>query len=119
MDTKMRLVIPIPATVIPVTRFHAYKKWAIDILKLRNPFKQGLPFQHKRQKQILEYNDWLRLYCQGNGFIVLDLEKAVRKNEKKRYLRSGLARLDGLHLNKKGYQALDQLVGPALRAASL
>lgn len=108
-------VVPIPATVVPVTRFHAFKKFGIDILKMRNPFKQGAPFRQKRQKQILEYNDWIRLYCRGKGCVVLDLEKAVRKNERKRYLRSRLAKIDGLHLNKNGYRALDRTMLPALQ----
>ncbi len=107
-------VLPIPATVVPVTRLHSLKKFAIDILKLRNPFKMGGPFRQKRQKAILEYNDWLRAYCREKDIVVLDLEKALRKGEKNRYLRSRFAKVDGLHLNKKGYQALDSLVLPLL-----
>lgn len=107
-------VVPIPVTVVPVTRLHSFKKFGIDIVRLRNPFKTGSPFQHKEQKAILQYNDWLRIYCRDNGLIPLDLEQAVRKSEKNRYLRSGLAKVDGLHLNKKAYQILDQMVIPTL-----
>jgi lysophospholipase L1-like esterase len=42
------------------------------------------------------------------------LEAAVRKSEKNRYLKSGLAKVDGLHLNKKGYRALDLIIVPTL-----
>jgi len=107
-------VLPIPATVAPVTRLHSFKKFAIDIVKLRNPFRQGTPFQQKRQKAILEYNDWLRDYCQETGLLLLELEKALRKGDKTRFLRSRFAKVDGLHLNKRGYQALDAQVLPLL-----
>jgi hypothetical protein len=107
-------VLPIPATVAPVTRLHSFKKFGIDILKLRNPFRQGTPFQQKRQKAILEYNDWLRKYCQETDLLWLDLEKALRKRERNRCLRSRFAKVDGLHLNKRGYQALDAEVLPLL-----
>jgi hypothetical protein len=107
-------VVPIPVTVVPVTRLHSFKKFGIDIVRLRNPFKTGSPFQHKEQKAILQYNDWLRIYCRDSGLTLLDLERAVRKSEKNRYLRSGLAKVDGLHLNKKAYLILDQVVIPTL-----
>jgi hypothetical protein len=107
-------VIPIPTTVVPVTKLHSSKKFGIDILKLRNPFKLGSPFRNKRQNAILEYNDWIRKYCANNGLTVLDLEQAVCKSKKNRYLKSGLAKVDGLHLNKKGYQSLDKIVIPTL-----
>jgi hypothetical protein len=111
-------VVPIPVTVVPVTRLHSFKKFVIDIMRLRNPFKTGSPFQHNEQKAILQYNDWLRAYCRDNKFTLLDLEQAVRKSEKNRYLRSGLAKVDGLHLNKKAYQILDQMVIPTLTSVN-
>ncbi len=107
-------VIPIPATVVPVTRFHSFKKFGIDILKLRNPFRMGIPFRQRRQKAVQEYNDWLRAYCREKGLAVLDLEKALSKGAKNRYLRSRFAKIDGLHLNKKGYKVLDEQVLPVL-----
>ncbi len=107
-------VIPIPATVVPVTRLHSFKKFGIDILKLRNPFRSGIPFSQRRQKAIQEYNDWLRAYCREKGLAVLDLEKALNKGAKNRYLRSRFAKIDGLHLNKKGYKVLDEQVLPVL-----
>ena len=114
IDCYKASIIPIPTTVVPVTKLHSLKKFSIDILKLRNPIKLGSPCNNNRQKAILEYNDWIRMYCADNGLIVLDLEKAVRKSEKNRYLKSELAKVDGLHLNTRGYQILDQIVIPAL-----
>lgn len=113
-DCREANVVPIPVTVVPVTRLHSLKKFAIDIVKLRNPFKQGSPFRARRQRAILEYNDWIRVFCAQNDLSLLDLEQAVRKSEKDRYLRSKLAKIDGLHLNKKAYRVLDQIVIPTL-----
>ena len=72
-DCNKAGVIPIPTTVVPVTKLHSLKKFGIDILKLRNPFKLGNPFKNKRQKAILKYNDWIRMYCGENSLALLDL----------------------------------------------
>jgi hypothetical protein len=113
-DCREAGILPIPATVIPITRLHSFKKFIIDILKLRNPFRLGSPFRQNRQKAILEYNDWLRSYCQEKNLPCLDLEKALGKGGKNRFLRSRFAKVDGLHINRKGYQALDAQVLPLL-----
>jgi hypothetical protein len=110
-------VIPIPATVVPVTRLHSVKKIFIDLLRGRKPFRQGNPFKYLRNKAILEYNDWLRLYCKEKGLNVLDLEASLRYSENNRFLREDLARIDGLHLNGKAYELLDRIVLPVLEDA--
>ncbi len=107
-------VIPIPATVVPVTRLHPYKKIPIDIIKGRNPFKRDNPFKSRKNKTILEYNDWIKMYSEQNGLSVLDLEAAMRYSDKNRFLREDLARIDGLHINSKAYNILDQIVIPSL-----
>jgi len=106
--------IPIPSTAIPVTKLHSFKKIMIDIIKLRNPLKFGNPFKHKRNAAILEYNDWIRKYCRDHELACLDLEAAMRYSERNRYLREDFARADGLHINRKAYNILDQIVIPAL-----
>ena len=108
-------VVPIPATVVPVTRLHSFKQIMIDVLKRRNPFRYGNPFTQKRNRAILAYNDWIREYCNQKGLALLDLEAAVRYSEKNRYLREDFAKIDGLHLNNKAYKVLDQIVIPTLR----
>jgi len=108
-------VIPIPTTVVPVTRLHSIKKFLIDIVKRRNPLKYGNPFKNKRNEEILEFNDWIRMYCEKIGLSVLDLEAAVRYSEENRFLREDLAKVDGLHLNKNAYKNLDQIVLPTLK----
>jgi len=114
-ECREKGVIPIPATVVPVTKLHSFKKFLIDILKLRNPFAFGGPFNAKRNRAILEYNDWIRAFGKEQGLQVLDLEAAVRRSERSRFLRSDLARIDGLHLNQKAYRILDQIVLPTLQ----
>jgi hypothetical protein len=111
-------ITPIPATVAPVTRLHSFKKIAIDVLRGRKPFRQGNPFKYLRNKSILEFNDWLREYCKNMGLSVLDLEAALRYSEDNRFLKENLSRIDGLHLNRKAYGILDQIVIPVLEEAT-
>jgi len=113
-ECKKENVIPIPTTVVPVTRLHPFKQFLIDIVKGRNPLRYGNPFKNRRNSAILLYNDWIRIYCRRNGLSLLDLEEAVRYSEDNRYLREDFARVDGLHLNTKAYEILDQVVIPTL-----
>lgn len=108
-------IIPIPTTVVPVTRLHSYKLIFINIVKGRNPFRSGNPLCHRRNTAILEYNDWIRTYCERNGLSYLDLETAVRYSGNNRFLREDLASVDGLHINAKAYKILDQVVIPTLK----
>jgi len=107
-------VIPIPTTVVPVSRLHPLKKFLIDILKGRNPFRYGSPFRHRRNQSILAYNDWIKQYSREKSLAVLDLEAAVRYSKENRFLREDLAKIDGLHLNSKAYRLLDRIVIPTL-----
>jgi hypothetical protein len=109
-------VIPVPTTVVPVTRLHSFKMILIDIIKTRNPLRFGSPFRYNRNRSIMEYNDWIRAFCAQKGLAVLDLEAAVRYSEKNRFLKENFARIDGLHLNRKAYQALDDIVIPTLES---
>lgn len=79
------------ATVVPVTRERAQ----------RDPGKQ---------EGIREFNDWLRSYAQQQGLPVLDMERALRTDDKERYLRDELTSGDGSHLNRKAYDILDRLL---------
>jgi len=110
-------VVPLPATVVPVTRLHSLKKFMIDIVKGRNPFQQGNPLAHKRNASITAYNDWIKKYAEEQELAVLDLEAAVRYSETNRFLRQNLAKVDGLHLNSLAYKSLDKIIIPALERA--
>jgi hypothetical protein len=107
-------VVPVPATVVPVTRLHAFKKILIDIIKGRNPLQDGNPFAHNRNRAICQFNDWIRKFSEQEGLAVLDLEAAVRYSESNRFLKENYARLDGLHLNSEAYRSLDRIVIPVL-----
>lgn len=109
-------VIPILATVVPVTRLYSFKKFFVDIIKVRNPLKYGNPFRNKRNQAILEFNDWLRIYCKENRLLILDLEASLRYGEKNRFLRENFARFDGLHLNSQAYKILDKLAISTINA---
>lgn len=86
-----RNIIPLLATVIPVTYDHDTK----------NPGKFD---------SLLNYNDFIREYCEKESIQILDLEKATRNNENDRHLKEEYAEPDGLHLNKRAYdEALDKI----------
>jgi hypothetical protein len=110
-------VIPVPATVVPVTRLHSFKMILIDIIKGRNPFKRGNPLAHKRNASICAYNDWIRKFAAKEGLAVLDMEAAVRYSVENRFLREDFAKIDGLHINSMAYESLDWIVIPALKKA--
>jgi hypothetical protein len=115
VDCREAGVVPIPATTIPVTKLHAWIVFfGYPILRGKNPLMFGWPFQQKRQKSICEYNDWLREFAPLQGLALLDLEAALRRGEKDRYLRGDLARKDGLHLKPKAYPLLDKIVLPTI-----
>jgi len=107
-------VMPIIATVLPITRLNFFKQFLIDIIKKRNPFRYGYFFKNNRIKSIIEFNDWIKMYCHKNNLFIVDLETAVRYSEKNRFLREDYAKIDGLHLNKKAYKVLDQALICAL-----
>jgi hypothetical protein len=114
LECRARGVVPILATVVPVTRLHNVKKFLIDIVKFRNPFKFGGPFREKRLRSILAYNDWLRGLAAETGAPLLDLEAALRRSAADRRLKSEWARYDGLHLKPGAYKVLDKTMASLL-----
>jgi hypothetical protein len=90
-EIREKNIIAMLATVVPVTRERAQ----------RAPGKQ---------EGIREFNDWLRAYAQQQGLPILDLERALRADNKERYLRDELTSGDGSHLNHKAYDILDKLL---------
>lgn len=86
-----RHIKPILATVVPVTKIH--------------------DFSHPgRFQSIIEFNKFIREYASSKGIAVLDLEKALRISDDDHHLREEYAAADGLHLVKKGYDVLDEIV---------
>lgn len=105
-----REVTPILATVVPITEklpFMTRIKRAIKKYILQK--KVGNYYRATRLEGIIDYNDWLKKYAKEKKLLVLDLESAVRVNKENRYLDIDFT-TDGLHLNKKAYRKLDQIV---------
>ncbi len=98
-EIKQKNIAVMLATVVPVTRERSQ----------RNPGKQ---------EGIREFNDWLRAYAPQQGLPLLDLEQALRADDKDRYLRDDLTSGDGSHLNSKAYAILDQLLIKAVSMQS-
>jgi lysophospholipase L1-like esterase len=87
---------PILATVVPVTRQHA----------------QARP---GRIEGLWAFNAWLRDYAAAEDLPLLDLEAALRRSSRDRYLDHGLDNGDGLHLSLSTYRRrLDPLIPPLL-----
>jgi hypothetical protein len=92
-------VIPVLATVVPV-----------DPDNPENP--------PGRLESIMEFNDWIRDYCEYEEISVLDLEAALRISEDDRALDPDYDSGDGLHPNDLAYtEELDDILIPALEEA--
>lgn len=109
-------IVPIPTTVVPVT-----SPDFLSVPYFKDLLKKALPLGKvdlkKRLRYILEYNDWIKQYSIEKGLPLLDLESALRRSDSDRRLRVNLTSGDGLHLNKKAYSLLDQIVIPVLPGA--
>lgn len=107
-------VVPIPATVVPVTRTHNMRT-GIKIIIKRILGRIEKIYSLSRIDGILSYNDWMKDYAQSKGFTILDLESALHSSPDNRYLKSELTSGDGLHLTSKAYELLDKIVLPSLK----
>jgi len=106
-------IVPIPATIVPVTHTHD------DRFKTHNPIKRIIKrilrkSMKTRMQRIREYNDFIKTLPNTKGLTILDLETPLRISDKDRYLQDDLTKGDGLHLNAKAYQLLDEIVIPTL-----
>ena len=108
-------VIPIPTTVVPVVS--SKNKSMKDQLKDFIKTLLGRPTTATQLEGIFQYNDWVREYAAQEGLVVLDLEAPLRTSQGDRSLRVDLHSGDGLHLNAKAYQMLDEIVAPTLDRA--
>lgn len=113
-EAKRAGIRPILATTVPVTEELPTWFYVKKLVK-RYILMRDVVDNSARLKEIWEYNDWVRRYGAENGFVVLDLERAVRISDKNRALRTDLHDGDGLHLNDDGYRALDTELLATLR----
>ena len=69
-------------------------------------------------ESILNFNDWVRQYCEGENISILDLEEALRLSDDDRTLDPRYDSGDGLHPNDIAYsEKLDHILIPALEMA--
>jgi hypothetical protein len=88
---RSRNIAVMLATVVPVTRERSG----------RDPGKQAA---------LCAFNDWLREFARERGLVLLDLEQALRADDRDRYLQDALTSGDGSHLNRQAYEILDRLL---------
>lgn len=97
---RARGVIPVPATVAPVTRPGML---AGLVRKIRRR-----PVPADRLHGIHGFNDWIMRYAAGEGLEILDLERCLRVSPTDRSLRPDFHSGDGLHLNSRAYSEMDR-----------
>jgi hypothetical protein len=108
-ECRRASVVPIFATVVPVTRTYPFRTFVLHLLHGKFLYPRGT------FEGIIAYNDWIREYAAQEKLTLIDLEAAVRISPKDRHLKESFARKDGLHLNSKAYRELDRTVIPALQ----
>ncbi len=84
-------ILPVLATVIPVTEH-------------QDQLSPG------KMSSLILYNDLIKSLASTKKLPLLDLEKALRINNKNRHLRNKFAQKDGTHLTPAGYVALDNMM---------
>src|SRR5581483_11017165 len=67
-----------------------------------------------KQQGLLAFNDWLRGYARDNRIPLLDLEAALRTDDRERYLRDDFSSDDCSHLIRTAYEVLDRVMLSAL-----
>ena len=98
---RSRNIIPILATVVPVTRE-------------RDKSSPG------KFESLLKFNDFIRDYAAREDIPLLDLEAALRISDTDRHLRPDYAQPDGTHLVPKAYNAaLDKIAVQLIKEITL
>ncbi len=94
-EVKAKKIKVMLATAVPVTKARS----------TQDPDKQA---------SVLAFNDWIRDYARQNNIVLIDLEAALRTDERERYLRDEFTNGDGSHINRKAYDVLDNVMVEAL-----
>jgi len=74
------------------------------------PWKPGL----KPAEKIVTLNNWIKLYCEKNGFIYLDYFTAMA--DERKGMKASLTK-DGVHANLEGYKVMEPMVEAAIQKA--
>lgn len=103
-DCREKGVIPVLATVVPVTKSYPLRIFMLSLLRWKWRYPRG------NFEAIIEFNDWIRDYAHSEGLVVLDLEAALRTSQSDRHLNGRYAKADGLHINERAYAELDRIM---------
>lgn len=95
-DVRMKKIPVMLTTVAPITRARAERDGAA------------------KHQAIRLFNDWVRTYAAEQSIPLIDLEQALRADDRDRYLRDDLTSGDGSHLNRAAYEILDRVLIDAL-----
>lgn len=100
-EVRQKKIPVMVTTIAPITRARADRDGAA------------------KHQAIREFNDWMRIYADAQRLPLLDLEKALRTDDKERYLRDAFTSGDGSHLNRAAYDVLDRVMLDALSRVSV
>ncbi len=96
---KTNNIVPILATVVPVTKEHDQK-------------------HPGRFNSILKYNEFIRDYAAQESISVLDLARGLQISQEDKHLRDAYAQKDGNHLVKQAYEeSLDNIIVSVVQKA--
>jgi len=95
---------PIIATTVPPAQSQG--KWQ----DLKDTIKVYLLGRESQYKQIIAFNDWLRIYTRQENIPLMDFEAALRIDPKNRHMNEVFNVGDGIHINKQGYAILDKIL---------
>lgn len=85
------------------------------VQNFKNFVKTRLLGRPSQARQVAEFNQWLRGLASERNMPLLDLEAVVRVSETDRHLNPAFDSGDGIHLNARAYELLDQRLDTALR----
>lgn len=95
---------PILATTVPPAQSQG--KWQ----DLKDSIKIYILGRESQYKQIMAFNDWLRIYTRQENIPLMDFEAALRIDPKNRHMNERFNVGDGIHINKQGYAILDRIL---------
>ena len=103
------------ASLAELARAHGIRVVFCSVLPVHNYTPRSLDFFAQRSpEKILELNQWLKAYCDANGYIYLDYFSAMVDD--KGMLKVDLAD-DGLHPNAAGFKVMAPLADKAIAKA--
>ncbi len=98
---KQAGIIPAIATSVPPAHSQGLSEDVKTFIKVK------ILGRDSQYEQVIQFNEWLRRLAQDEKVPLIDLEAALRINDGDRHMRSDYDDGDGIHINRKAYDALD------------